>query len=91
VAHLAALLLASGEVTLTAVRLLGRHLTPENHQAVLAKAKGRSRQQIEVLVAELAPRPNGYISVESRSPFARRPAGGQARGLAPAMAASART
>lgn len=36
-------LLASGEVTLTAVRLLGRHLTPENHRAVLAGAKGRSR------------------------------------------------
>src|SRR5712691_3146374 len=32
-------LLASGEVTLTSVRLLGRHLTPENHQAVLARAR----------------------------------------------------
>ena len=56
-------LLASGEVTLTAVRLLGRHLTPENHRAVLARAKGRSRQQIEVLVAELAPRPDVPSSV----------------------------
>jgi len=28
-----------------ALRLLGRHLTPDNHQAVLAKASGRSRQQ----------------------------------------------
>jgi hypothetical protein len=51
-------LLASGEVTLTTVRLLGRHLTPENHQSVLARAKGRNRQQIDVLVAELAPRPD---------------------------------
>jgi hypothetical protein len=51
-------LLASGEVTLTTVRLLGRHLTPENHQSVLARAKGRSRQQIDVLAAELAPRPD---------------------------------
>ena len=56
-------LLASGQVTLTAVRLLGRHLTPENHQSVLAKACGRSRQQIEVLVAELAPRPDVPTSV----------------------------
>src|SRR2546430_12869343 len=32
-------LIASGEMTLTSVRLLARHLTPENHQAVLAKAK----------------------------------------------------
>jgi hypothetical protein len=51
-------LLASGAMPLTSVRLLGRHLTPENHQAVLAKANGRSRQQIEALVAELAPRPD---------------------------------
>ena len=56
-------LLASGEVTLTSVRLLGRHLTMENHQAVLARARGRSRQQIEALVAELAPRPDVPSSV----------------------------
>jgi len=58
-------LLASGEVSLTAVRLLGRHLTPANHKAVLARANGRSRQQIEVLVAELAPRPDVPSSVRS--------------------------
>jgi hypothetical protein len=29
-------LLALGDITLTSVRLLGRHLTPDNHQAVLA-------------------------------------------------------
>src|SRR6266571_2438712 len=56
-------LLASGDVTLTTVRLLGRHLTPENHQSVLARAKGRTRQQIDVLVAELAPRPDVPSSV----------------------------
>jgi hypothetical protein len=56
-------LLASGEVSLTAVRLLGRHLTPENHQAVLAKASRRSRQQIEALVAEVSPRPDVPPSV----------------------------
>src|SRR6267142_4727844 len=37
-------LLASGEMSLASVRLLRRHLTPENHQAVLAKAKGRTRE-----------------------------------------------
>jgi hypothetical protein len=56
-------LLSSGEVSLTAVRLLGRHLTPANHQAVLDRAKGRSRQQIEILIAELAPRPDVPTSV----------------------------
>src|SRR5438046_6378145 len=51
-------LLSSGELNLTAVRLLGRHLTSENHQTILAKARRRSRQQIEALVAELAPGPD---------------------------------
>jgi hypothetical protein len=45
-------------LTLTSVRLLGRHLTAENHQSVLAKAKDRRRHEIEALVAELAPRPD---------------------------------
>jgi hypothetical protein len=40
------------------VRLLGKHLTPENHQDVLAKAKGRTREEIEVLVATLDPQPD---------------------------------
>ena len=38
-------------------------LTPENHQAVLARASGRSRREIEALVAELAPRPDVPTSV----------------------------
>ena len=51
-------LLASGEMTLTSVRLLGRHLTAENHQAVLEKARGRTLKQIDLLVATLAPQPD---------------------------------
>jgi hypothetical protein len=51
-------LLASGEMTLTSVRLLGRHLTPENHQAVLEKAKGQTLKQIDLLVATLEPQPD---------------------------------
>src|SRR6185295_5283483 len=51
-------LLVSGSLSLTSVRLLGRHLTVENHQSVLAKATDRSRREIEALVAELAPRPD---------------------------------
>jgi hypothetical protein len=56
-------LLASGEMSLTSVRLVGRLLTPENHEAVLARACGRSRRQIEALVAELAPRADVATSV----------------------------
>jgi 5-methylcytosine-specific restriction endonuclease McrA len=49
-------LLASGSMTLTSVRLLGPHLTAENHQSVLARAMDRTRREIEALVAELAPK-----------------------------------
>jgi len=56
-----------------ALRLLGRHLTPDNHQAVLAKASGRSRQQIEALVAELAPQPDVPSSVRKLPTFTAMP------------------
>jgi HNH endonuclease len=55
--------LASGAMSLTSVRILRPHLTPENHEAVLARASGRSRREIEALVAELAPRPDVPSSV----------------------------
>jgi len=55
--------LASGAMSLTSVRILRPHLTPENHEAVIARACGRSRREIETLVAELAPRPDVPSSV----------------------------
>jgi hypothetical protein len=55
--------LASGAMSLTSVRILRPHLTPENHEAVLARASGRSRREIEALVAELAPRADVPSSV----------------------------
>ena len=51
-------LLACGALSLTSVRLIRRHLTTENHETVLARARGCSRREIELLVAELAPRPD---------------------------------
>jgi hypothetical protein len=62
--HLILELLASGSLTLTTVRLLARHLTAENHQSVLAKARDRRRHEIEALVAELAPRPDFPSTVQ---------------------------
>jgi HNH endonuclease len=56
-------LLASGAMSLTSVRMLRPHLTPANHEAVLARASGRSRREIEALLAELAPRPDVPSSV----------------------------
>src|SRR5712691_7298631 len=55
--------LASGALSLTSVRMLSPHLTPENHEAVLARASGRGRREIEALVAEVAPRPDVPSSV----------------------------
>jgi hypothetical protein len=66
-------LLASGELSLTSVRLLRRHLTQENHQAVLSKASGRSRSKIEALVAELAPQPDVPTSVRKLPTFTAPP------------------
>jgi hypothetical protein len=61
-------LLASGEMSLTSVRMLRHCLTPENHEAVLARARGRRRKDIEALVAELAPRPDVPPSVRKLPP-----------------------
>ncbi|HWE25486.1 MAG TPA: hypothetical protein VG496_16240, partial [Myxococcales bacterium] len=47
----------SGDVHLTGMRLLIPHLTPENHRDVLAKAAGKSKREIEELVASLSPQP----------------------------------
>jgi 5-methylcytosine-specific restriction endonuclease McrA len=76
-------LLASGEVSLTAVRLLGRHLTAENHEAILVRAKGRSRQQVEVIVAELAPRPDVPTSVRRLPTLAALPVSAATAARAP--------
>jgi 5-methylcytosine-specific restriction endonuclease McrA len=55
--------LGAGEMSLTSVRMLSPHLTADNLDSVLARARGRRRCQIEALVAELAPRPDVPSSV----------------------------
>src|SRR5688572_6901698 len=66
--------LASGSLTLSSVRLLARHLTTENHEALLARASGRTRHAIEALVAELAPQPDVPASVRKLPAFIATPA-----------------
>jgi 5-methylcytosine-specific restriction endonuclease McrA len=51
-------LMASGALTLTALRMIGPHLTAENGDTVLTRACGCSVRRIEALVAEIAPRPD---------------------------------
>ena len=47
--------LSDGSLSLSTLCLLAPHLTAENHEAVLAKAMGRSKRQVEELVALIAP------------------------------------
>src|SRR5467141_1718772 len=49
--------LRSGKVHLAGLRLLAPHLTTENQEKVLAEAAGKSKRQIEELVARLSPQP----------------------------------
>jgi hypothetical protein len=49
--------LRSRRVPLAGLRLLAPHLTPENQEQVLAEAAGKSKRQIEELVARLWPQP----------------------------------
>ena len=51
-------MVASGELHLSAIAQLAKHLTEDNHRAVLARAKHRTSREIDILVAELAPKPD---------------------------------
>ena len=50
-------LLREGSVNLTTIRLLAPHLRCENHEELLACASGRSRREVEELLAGRFPRP----------------------------------
>jgi 5-methylcytosine-specific restriction endonuclease McrA len=51
-------LFANGSLHLTAIKLLGPHLTPDNHVQLLERASGMKKREIELLVAALAPKPD---------------------------------
>jgi hypothetical protein len=50
--------LGDGSLNLTTVRLLAPLITAENHREILARAAGRSKREVEALVASLAPQPD---------------------------------
>jgi hypothetical protein len=56
-------MLAEGSLTLTAMRLLAPHLTVGNHREVLDSARGRTKVEVEQVVARLSPRPDVAFSV----------------------------
>ena len=51
-------MVARGDLHLSAINQLAKHLTEENHRSVLDRAKHKSSREIDLLVAELAPRPD---------------------------------
>jgi hypothetical protein len=51
-------MLADGRLHLTGIAKLAQHLTDENRDGVLARAVGKTKRQIDELVAELAPKPD---------------------------------
>jgi 5-methylcytosine-specific restriction endonuclease McrA len=48
-------MVARGELHLGAIHLLAKHLTEDNHERVLERARHKSSREVERLVAELAP------------------------------------
>ena len=56
-------LLAAGATNLTNIRRLAGKLTPENYEAILARAVHKTRDEIDVLVRELDPLPDLRSSV----------------------------
>jgi 5-methylcytosine-specific restriction endonuclease McrA len=55
--------LAAGDVTLTTITLLAGHLTEENHDTLLDAARGKSKRDVELLIAGLVPQPDIPSSV----------------------------
>jgi hypothetical protein len=79
----------SGQVHLGGLRLLAPHLTAENHREVLAQAAGKSKREIEELVARLSPQPSVAPSVRKVPARAQAPAP-PSLALSPAAASMSR-
>ena len=57
--------LRSRRVHLTGLRLLVPHLIAENCEEVLARAAGKSKRDVEELVARLAPQPDRLLAIDA--------------------------
>jgi len=58
-------LIDDGAISLTTIALLSGHLTDENHESLLGAARGKSKRQVEQLVAALHPQPDIASSVRA--------------------------
>src|SRR3954469_3505914 len=69
--------IASGELHLTGLLMLGPHLTPENHREVLARAKHRTKKGSAKLRRALDPVPELPARIEPLGPAPARSATGK--------------
>ena len=56
-------MLASGELTMTTVNLLGDHLTDENHLALLQAARYKSKREVQEQLGALRPQPDVWSTL----------------------------
>jgi hypothetical protein len=82
-------LLTSGALRLTPLRLLEKVLTEANHREVLEAARHKSKREVELLIAEIAPRPDVPASVRKLPAPKAAPAPAAALPLEPAAACAA--
>jgi hypothetical protein len=66
-------MVAKGDLHLAGVYTLAPHLTEENHRAVLERARGQSKRQIERLVVELSPKSEQPSLIRACPPAHRPP------------------
>jgi hypothetical protein len=64
--------LTEGSVNLTTVRLLFKHLTPQNHRELVDAAAGKSKREVERLIAARFPQPAIPFSVRKVPAAAQR-------------------
>jgi hypothetical protein len=82
-------LLTSGALRLTALRLLEKVLTEANHREILEAARHKSKREVELLIAEVAPRPDVRASVRKLPASKAAPAPAAGLPLEPAAACPA--
>jgi hypothetical protein len=56
-------MLADGRLHLTGIAKLAQHLTEDNRDELLARAAGKTKRQIDELVAELSPKPDVQATI----------------------------
>ena len=81
-------MLADGRLHVSGVQRLAPHLTQDNHRSLLQQAAGKTRNQIEELVANLAPKPDVPAAIR-KLPEPRVDATGVAPDLRPDLVAPA--